>query len=300
MDDYDDNDNIDISLANALRAARTNPDAVVLSLWPSAIVPPLSSSSTPSQIDVARSYLRNSHVNILHESSIEIPIESSTLLIMAAYWGEDWLRTNCWYGEQPLEELGMEHPTGSWPGAKWKKELCFRQDGLGSTTTTAAETGTMRMHVFVAVVGGGDGPGRRRRIWADKYSVRAAMARDTRNAGNSCMHLTDDQSSQIIQIHDRTNENLSGRHGGGGTDCNASYAFACARCLLNPLAMEFMTECATKLFPKDEDLVSVEFQNVFGNFCGWLGDCSFEDVVEVEGGDGPDGVVRKWNRPPMF
>ena len=64
-------------------------------------------------------------------------------------------------------------------------------------------------------------------------------------------------------------------------DCNASYAFACARCLLNPLAMEFLVDFATKRFPVHDDdlLLSDEFLEEFGKFCIWLGDRSFEDVV---------------------
>ena len=273
------------SLESVLRFTRTNPNAVVLSLWPSAIIGPETTTAAQRQVDVARSYLQRSGAKLLYESKLEIPESVSTLLVMAMYWGEDWLRTNCWYGEQPLEELGipgLERPKGAWPGAKWKKELCFRQES--SVTKT--------MYVLVADLG--DGGSSSRRLWSDKYSVRARMARDTGHAGNSCMHLTDDQSRILLA---RSSSNGGSGSGGKGMDCNASYAFACARCLLNPEALKFLVHLATMRFVDDESLQSEEFQTVFGEFCEWLGDTDFEDVVVV---DGKEETVERWNRPPIW
>merc|ERR1712216_702278 len=98
---------------------------------------------------------------------------------MAMYWGGDWLESNCWYHEQPLEELGLEKPTGVWSGAKWKAALCFREEAP--------------MYVFV--VNAKNAPG----LWYQKYHVRAEMATHSGNAGNSCMHLTDDQKDVVKQ-----------------------------------------------------------------------------------------------------
>ena len=44
-------------------------------------------------------------------------------LVMALYDGEDWIESNCWYAEQPLES---GPPPGPCAGAKWKRALCFR------------------------------------------------------------------------------------------------------------------------------------------------------------------------------
>jgi len=293
-----DDESVDSCLESILRFTRTNPNAVVLSLWPSAIGYDNGDEQAPktqNQIDVSKSYLQRSGAKILYESAIDIPENVSTLLVMAMYWGEDWLRTNCWYNEQPLEDLkipGLARPMGSWPGAKWKKELCFRQERPGTTTAVPI---TKRMHVLIADVGG-DG---NKRLWSDKYSVRAKMSRDTGHAGNSCMHLTDDQSKIV------TNRS-SAPFGGMGMDCNASYAFACARCLLNPEAMKFLIHCTTVLFVNDDDLQSKEFEEVFGKFCKWLGDRNVEDVVVVplkgkdkeESGENDVTMFKKWNRPP--
>jgi len=286
--DMDDDECVDVSLDGALRFARTNPNAVVLSLWPSAI------GHAETQVDVARAWLRRAGATILHESSLHVPDGASTLLVLAMYWGEDWLRTNCWYGEQPLEGLGvpgLSRPTGAWPGAKWKKELCFRPG-----PSPGEEAAATRMHVLVADVGDGDG---RSRLWSEKYAVRTAMARDTGRAGNSCMHLTDDQAGIVA------GGNGTPRSWGTGTECNASYAFACARCLLNPEAMKFLNYCATEAFVTDNDLQSNDFTRAFDAFCKWLGDRSFEDVITLPSSSAEeckkgDEMVRKWNRPPTW
>lgn len=284
---------IDSSIEHALKFARTDPDAVVLSLWPSAIEPSIHHRKESEQIRAARSYLGGAGATILHEESLEIPCEGSLplLLVMAAYWGEDWLETNCWYGEQPLEELGLPRPTGSWPGAKWKKELCFRQVSQAGAASFEGEA-VMRMHVFVArVPSGNDNSYRRGRIWSEKYSARASMARETGHAGNSCMHLTDDQSRIV-------NSPLSRKLSGGrGMDCNASYAFCCARLLLNPMAMKFLVD-ASRTIPRDQDLVAKPFLDRFARFCEWLGDRDLEDVIEATGDNIPSGKT-EWNCPPI-
>lgn len=252
-----------MDVAEALRFARTSPDAVVLSLWPSAV----------GQNDAARSFLEANGATVVFETDAELPrgataaedAETATLLVTALYWGEDWLKTNCWYGEQPLEDLGvpgLRRPTERfWPGARWKKELCFRANDDDD------DAAGRRLRVLVADVSRSRG-----RLWSGKYAVRARMARDTGRAGNSCMHLTDDQSDLVGTTTTRR---------GSGTDCNASYAFACARCLLNPTSLEFLRTCV-KRFPRDDDRGSREFRDRFGAFCAWLADRNAEDVSTTD------------------
>lgn len=297
-----DDPSVDGGLERALRFARTNPNAVVLSLWPSALGP---NDDDAAQADVARAWLRHSGATVLHEASVAVPESAAALLVLALYWGEDWLRTNCWYAEQPLEGLGvpgLARPTGAWPGAQWKKELCFRPASAGEGAAPR------RLRVLVADVGEGDGGWR---LWSEKYAVRAAMARETGRAGNSCLHLTDDQSTIIAG-----SGALPGG-GGAGTGCNASYAFACARCLLNPESLHFLNRCAAR-FVTDDDLRSEEFARTFDAFGRWLGDRTFEDVVALpslaEGdaeGDAEGNAernsdrrgtatVKGWNRPPIW
>jgi len=303
------------SLEQILKFTRTNPNAVVLTLWPSAIGYENESNPTQTQqVDVSKAYLHRSGATLLYESSLEIPETVSTLFVMAMYWGEEWLKTNCWYQEQPLEDLGIPGLTrqscsvSSWPGAQWKKELCFRQQQQqqqqkSSTTTTGEEkekTKRMTMHILIADVGNASGSNnnyinhKRGRLWSEKYSVRATMARDTGHAGNSCLHLTDDQSGIVGRVVTGTSRNNYKVSGSGGMECNASYAFACARLLLNPQALEFLVHCATTTTDavvrvvnnNDDNIVpssssSEEFEQVVTHFCQWLGDRNFEDIVTV-------------------
>jgi len=278
------------SLERALEFTRNDPDAVVLSLWPSALqVSSNNNNNEPEQIRVARNYLETNGATIVHEQSIQVSSENANLpllLVMASYWGEDWLRTNCWYGEQPLEELGLPPPTGSWPGAKWKKELCFRQHDR-ETKNNITNQSDFRMHVFVARVSANKN---RNQLWANKYSIRANMARDTGHAGNSCMHLTDDQRDMVKESNNN-NGNSAWQQAGGGLgsmDCNASYAFSCARLLLNPTSLQVLSILAQG-FPNDKDLATPSFCEMFGGFCNWLGDRNVRDVKTG---------TNEWNRPP--
>ena len=334
------------SLEQILKFTRMNPNAVVLTLWPSAIGYEngnnYENNQPPTQqIDVAKVYLHRSGATLLYESALDIPETVSTLLVMAMYWGEEWLTTNCWYQEQPLEDLGIPGLThhslsgSSWPGAQWKKELCFRQQQqqqqqqksttTTTTTTTLGEekekTKTMTMSILIADVGNASGRNKnninpqRGRLWSEKYSVRATMAQETGHAGNSCLHLTDDQSGIVgrgaVTSSSRIKYNNKGSGSSGGMECNASYAFACARLLLNPQALEFLVHCATTTTTDiavvrvvnnndgdgddndvdndddddDDNTVpsnsssSEEFEQVFTNFCQWLDDRNVEDIV---------------------
>ena len=323
----------DPKLEQALRAARMDPQAVVLSLWPSAIPIVESDNSntqpkdeeettTASQIQVGRTYLHECGYTILYETSIDIPREVATLFVLAMYWGEAWLRTNCWYPEQPLEDLGigLRKPTGAWPGATWKTELCFRQqqqqqETAAHTTPANAKARTMRMHVFVATTSIHDpnpetntnknSRNNRGVLWSKKYAIRDTMADNTGHAGNSCMHLTDDQATILQHPPARTSSSTAGNN---SMDCNASYAVACARCLLNPYALEFLQHQGSKnsTTTTEEYLQSPDFLETFENFCRWLGDRTYEDIVEKKIRREDDVTTHKnnrktqWNRPPPF
>ena len=133
------------------------------------------------------------------------------LLTLAMYHGEEWLESNCWYMEQPI-------PTGPPPppfaGAKWKKELCFK-----------GAYQSMRIYVL-------DTSSSARSLWMEKYSIRSTLAKRTGNPGNSCIHLTDDQSGFNL-----TNPSLTSSI---GHNCDGSYACICARALLEPSSVAFI------------------------------------------------------------
>ena len=80
-------------------------------------------------------------------------------------------------------------------------------------------------------------------------------------------------------------------------DCNASYAFCCARLLLNPMAMKFLVD-ASRTIPRDQDLVAKPFLDRFASFCEWLGDRDFKDVIEAKGDNVSSGKT-EWNCPPI-
>ena len=105
--------------------------------------------------------------------------ESAELLtVMALYNGEEWLESNCWYMEQPLP---TGPPTGPFAGAKWKRALCYRNDA------------DHRPHACVCDVSACGGS-----LWSSKYGIRRTLANKSGNPGNSCIHLTDEQTSQVL------------------------------------------------------------------------------------------------------
>ena len=224
----------------SLAHCRTSPSAVVLTLWPSG----------RHCIDIARAFIASCGAKIVSEHSIEMPIDEdrtsrlwAQLLTNALYDGEEWLESNCWYSEQPLEELGigLSRPSAPWAGTKWKAALCFRESAA--------------LRVFVL-----DVKSATRSLWSEKYGVRAAMSRHSGNAGNSCMHLTDDQTTAM----------RGGRR--HGLDCNSSYAFACARALLHPHSLSFLRSLSEELETLDE-LSGVRM----AKYCAWLSDVTFDD-----------------------
>ena len=160
----------DRTAAAAIHHCRTCPTAVVVTLWPSG----------SRCVDIARKFIAECGAKIVSEHAVTLPPSSGAtrnvigeLLTCAMYDGEEWLESNCWYSEQPLEDLGigLSRPRGPWAGAKWKAALCFRDDGAP-------------LHVFVLDVASA-----KRSLWSGKYGARAAMSAHSGNAGNSCMHL---------------------------------------------------------------------------------------------------------------
>eukprot|EP00668_Euglena_longa_P005434 GGOE01006406.1.p1 GENE.GGOE01006406.1~~GGOE01006406.1.p1 ORF type:complete len:258 (-),score=64.46 GGOE01006406.1:259-1032(-) len=230
--------------AQALHFCRTSPTAVVLTVWPSG----------HSALPMARTFLKDCGAVIKYETELKLQPHAHILSVMALYTGEEWLESNCYYYEQPLPGGA---PTGPFPGAQWKTALCFKSDAP--------------LHVFV--VDAANAP----QLWQRKYAVRARMADATGNAGNSCIHLTDNQQ-RVIPHH---------RSGGGGAlGCDDSYAFSCGRCLLHPASLHFLNEVGRRIDLADPSSVP-EVQR----FTDWLLDPAFVDFTQ-EG----DAVLYQW--PP--
>ena len=82
-----------------------------------------------------------------------------------------------------------------------------------------------------------------RSLWSDKYELRAQLARDSGNPGNSCIHLTDRQAEGVLA---RRGAAPSTSGGGGGMSCDESYGFSCARALLHPASLEWLNQGAEK------------------------------------------------------
>ena len=151
-----------MTVLQALSFAATSPTAVVLTVWPSGT----------GQLPLVREWLDRTATTVVHEQSAPIASElAELLLVMALYDGEDWLESNCWYQEQPLP---TGPPQGPFAGAKWKQALCFRNP-------TSRDP-----HVFVC-----DTRTSTSSLWREKYSLRAQLARESGNPGNSCIHLTE-------------------------------------------------------------------------------------------------------------
>ena len=160
---------------------------------------------------------KNSADKIWSIKDIKVKKHAAVPVVRALYHGEEWLESNCWYNEQPLD---TGPPEGPHAGAKWKKELCFK----GSLKEE--EQDGYVLHIFVV-----DARNATSSLWTMKYSTRSAMAKKTGNPGNSCMHITDSQSRVIAR-----------ESGGnpGGYSCDDSYAFNCARTLLDKDSLSFL------------------------------------------------------------
>jgi hypothetical protein len=78
----------------AMRFCSTSPSAVVLTVWP---------SGTGELAEVVK-WIAKTKARIVHSCSVDIASRrAALLLVMALYEGEDWLVSNCWYDEQPLD-----------------------------------------------------------------------------------------------------------------------------------------------------------------------------------------------------
>ena len=108
---------------------RTSPHAVIVTVWPTA----------HAQAAAARRWVEDCGGKILHDAEVAIGKQGAIATCLALYSGEDWLETNCWYGESPLPE---GPPDGPHAGARWKAALTWTQDApLTVLVVDASETG---------------------------------------------------------------------------------------------------------------------------------------------------------------
>ena len=230
---------------HALSFASSSATACVLTVWPSGT----------SELPTVRRWLDSTAATIVHEQSVQLTSELAELaLVLALYDGEEWLESNCWYMEQPLP---TGPPAGPYAGAKWKRALCFHHPA-----------GSRDPHVFVL-----DTRPCTSSLWSEKYRVRAQLARDSGNPGNSCIHLTDEQPLDVLTRR--------GAPSSGGMSCDESYAFSCARALLHPASVEWLNgEELAGL-----ELGSASFRAAWRRYVGWLSsaapDCSEEGEWQV-------------------
>ena len=194
------------SIRDAFDFCLTSPNAAILTLWP---------SGGKACVDMAKEYLQSCGAARIYYTSIELSQHAALPVVRALYHGEEWLESNCWYQEQPLETGPPQAPHA---GAKWKKELCFKNSENDNYPKTYI------LHVFVVDVKSTSS------IWRRKYSTRAEMARKTGNPGNSCMHITDSQANELSKA----------RCSSGGYSCDDSFAFHCARVLFDENSLFFL------------------------------------------------------------
>ena len=177
---------------------RTSPHAVIVTVWPTA----------HAQAAAARRWVEDCGGKILHDAEVAIGKQGAIATCLALYSGEDWLETNCWYGESPLP---TGPPDGPHAGARWKAALTWTQDApLTVLVVDASETGGA--------------------LWSSKYRVREQLRREVGGLGNCCVHLTDDQTAAL----------RGGGASGGGYACDSSYAYHCARVLLDESSVRFL------------------------------------------------------------
>ena len=210
---------------DALKFCLTSPNAVILTLWP---------SGGKKCVEMAKEYLQSCGAEIRFYEEIQIKKHAATSVVRALYHGEDWLESNCWYNEQPLE---TGPPSGPHAGAKWKKELCFKSDDANT------ENYILRTFIVNAKTSSS--------LWRRKYSTRSEMARKTGNPGNSCMHITDSQETALSKGH----------VGEGGYACDDSFAFHCARALLDKDSIYFLNTIC-----KDEEIID----KYWDKYTSWL------------------------------
>ena len=141
----------------------------MLTVWPSGT----------GELPLVKDWIASSNARVVHEQPVPLTTEISELLtILALYDGEDWLESNCWYMEQPLP---TGPPEGPWAGAKWKRDLCYRNKD-------SRQPWAMVLDVSAATSS----------LWSSKYAIRSQLASRSGNPGNSCIHITDKQSEQLL------------------------------------------------------------------------------------------------------
>ena len=222
--------------ARALAFCRNSKSAVIATTWPTA----------HSCVDDVRTWLTSSGAELLFDTSVYMKPEAAVPAILALYHGERWLESNCWYMESPLPEGPPNKP---FAGAKWKSALAFREDAP--------------MHVFVV-------DSSSTQLWSGKYSIREKLRQQVGSLGNSCLHLTDDQSGALEKWRSG-----NGVLHGGGYECDSSYAFHCARVLLNQKSVEFLNSPATT-----DEISFPIFRSRFELYTNWLSDATFQDISE--------------------
>ena len=158
--------------------------------------------------DKARSWIEDCGGRVLHSQEVTIRRRGAVATMMALYHGEDWIHSNFWYGESPLPE---GRPDGPYAGAKWKSALTWADAPMTCYVVDASETGGA--------------------LWSSKYRVRETLRREVGGLGNCCVHLTDDQASAL---------GTAQGGGAGGYACDSSYAFHCARVLLDASSVAFL------------------------------------------------------------
>lgn len=157
--------------------------------------------------------------------------------------------------EQPLES---GPPAGPWAGAKWKHALCYRNDD------------DPRPVAFVADVSEATSS-----LWSSKYGIRRTLATRSGNPGNSCIHLTDEQDAALLAEH-----RSGARRRAGGMGCDDSYAFACARALLHPASITWLSSGAGGL--AKQDMGGTAFRNAWMRYTAWLHEPAPEGIAEGE------------------
>ena len=218
--------------ARAINFCATSPQAVVLTVWPSGT----------GHLNEVQQWLEGSGAKILHASPVPLASPLAELLsVMAIYDGEEWLESNCWYMEQPLPN---GPPDGPYAGGKWKQALCFKN------------TSSREPHAIVCDVGAATSS-----LWSGKYSIRSKLARLSHNPGNSCIHLTDQQSESVLAAY-----NTGARKKSYGMGCDDSYAYACARALLHPASVAFLNSEALASLPLGES----SFRLAWKRYTDWL------------------------------
>jgi len=92
---------------------------------------------------------------------------------------------------------------------------------------------------------------------ANAAKAHHSSRRQVGSLGNSCLHLTDDQAGALAKWRSG-----DGVVHGGGYECDSSYAFHCARVLLNPMSVEFLNSGAAS------DVEAADFRPRFEGYTG--------------------------------